>query len=337
MKLTLADCRSTIARVLNTTTTDQRVIDYLNEATQRLLAKGKWVGTYVRYRICVNNKCITWPRQIETIEAIAISGNPAPIKNSWFEFYPQGPGVISASCDSSECSTSYGYPGLADRMNACTFDDIIPSGNPKQVRVQADLTEIGTDRILIQGYDENGQWIRTLDGTEWVDGEYILIDTAHADSTRYYSAVTGIQKPVTNGPVRLWELDSVTGDLRALGVYESDETRPDYRRSLVTGLPCCTSSACDKTSVEVMAKLRFIPVATDTDWVMIGNLPALKLEVMAILKEERNLMDEAIVYSAKAVELLREELKHWMGDGAVLTLKVVGDNTYAASGLEAII
>ena len=336
MKLTLGDCRSTISRVIGITAADSRVVDYLNEATQRLLTKGKWVGTYQRYRICVNQGCITWPRQIETIEALAISSSPAPIRNSWFEFYPAGPGATSLNCACSGSSTCLsGYPGLNDRMNACTFDDII--GLDKKVRVVSDIVEDAGLQILLQGYDENSKWIQTQVAGEWINGEYVDIASVAHDSTKLFTTITGVQKPITHGPVRLYELDPATGVTRALAMYESDETRPEYRRSLVTGLCATTSTTCDKTSVEVMAKLRFIPVINDADWVMLGNLPALKLEVMAILKEERNLLDEAIVYSAKAVELLRDELKHWMGDGAVVTLKVVGDNTYAASGMSEVI
>lgn len=335
MRLTLADCRPTIARVLNVVSTDASVVDYLNEATQRLLNKGKWVGSYMRYRICVNNRCITWPRQIETIETVSISGNPAPVNNAWFEFYPNGPGSVTTTCSSGDCS-SYGKIGLFDRMNACAFDDIVWSGNAKKIRVVSDLNETAGTTILLQGYDKNGQWIRSVVGGSYIDGEYVAVGTGGADSANNFSALTGVQKTVTNGNVRLYELDTVTADLRALAVYEPDETRPDYRRSLLTGLPSCDEDDC-KTSVEVMAKLKFIPVVNDTDWVMLGNLPALKLEVMAIKKEERNLMEEAIVYSAKAVELLREELKQWMGDGARLILKVTGDSTWAANGIQQVI
>lgn len=335
MKLTLGDCRATIARVLNVTSASAQVVTYLNEATQRLLYKGKWPGTYMRYRICVNDGCITWPRQIETIEAIAIGGSPASIRNGWFEFYPMGPGIESAncSCTSATESCSGGALGLKDRMSAVAFDDIIPSG--KKIRVYADLNEAVGSQILLQGYDDTGNWILTNDGA--TNGELVTISTTPQDTVNYFSALTGVQKPVTNGSVRLYELTEIGGALKALAVYEPDETRPEYRRSLVTGLCASDDGTCDKTSVEVMAKLRFIPVANDTDWVMIGNLPALKCEVMAILKEERNLIPEAAVYSAKAVELLRDELKHWMGDGATITLKVAGDNTYAAAGMSALI
>lgn len=313
--------------------TDSRVVSYLNEATKRLLEKGKWVGTYARYRICVNQGCITWPRQIETIEAISIGGFGAPIRNGWFEFYPTGPGTISANCACSGTTTcSSGYPGLADRMNACTFDDII--GTTKKVRVTSDLVEDATAQILLQGYDGNGQWIQTEVAGVWTNGEYVDIATVAHDSTKIFSTITGVQKPVTNGPVRLWEYDPATGDLKALAMYESDETRPEYRRSLVTGLCTTTGTSCDKTTVEVMAKLRFIPVSGDLDWVMIGNLPALKLEVLAVRKEEQNLLDEALAYEAKAVQLMRDELRHWMGDGAIIPVKIVGDNTYAASGID---
>jgi hypothetical protein len=56
--------------------------------------------------------------------------------------------------------------------------------------------------------------------------------------------------------------------------------------------------------------------------------------VMAIRKEESNLIEEAMVYEARAVALLQEELSSFQGDGMVPTVRVqrewIGDGVYNA-------
>ena len=76
MKLTLANIKTPISKVLGMASTDSRVVDYINEAQERLLYKGKWPHTYARYRVESEDGMITWPRQLETIEAFAIDDVP---------------------------------------------------------------------------------------------------------------------------------------------------------------------------------------------------------------------------------------------------------------------
>ena len=136
---------------------------------------------------------------------------------------------------------------------------------------------------------------------------------------------------------------------KALAYYEPDETHPEYRRYLIPGLSdvdaCCPheddeGNECepcgddDAKEVLVMAKHRFIPVAADNDWLSIGNLNAVKLMVMAIDKEEKNLWQEAGVLEAKAVQALDEELKHVQGDGAQVSLNVVYSAINAPGAVE---
>jgi hypothetical protein len=175
------------------------------------------------------------------------------------------------------------------------------------------------------GYDENSLWIRSQDlNGAWYDGELVNITLGGATTLHQFVSVTSVQKPVTNGTVRVWN------GLTLVAMYEPDETRPWYRRSLVTGLADTTT---EPSTVEVLAKLRFIPVAVDTDWLSIGNGPAIKFMVMAILKEERNLPQEAAYFEAKALDELHAELKTHEGAGRVSTLRVEHGNTFGASGL----
>jgi hypothetical protein len=150
----------------------------VNEAIQSLLNKGKWFGTTQTYRVCVTDSCLTWPRQFATIEKVDVCGQPVSIRNQWFEFEKNGPGLRTdknAYCDGLQ---------LHDRGTACTFADV--SGTNKKIKVYASVAESGSSKILLQGYDENGAWIRTQSGGAWVDGEYVTISTTPQTTTKKF-------------------------------------------------------------------------------------------------------------------------------------------------------
>lgn len=334
-RLTLGATRPTIARVIGTCQSDARVVSYLNEAQERLIPKGKWVGTLVRYRVCLNNSCITIPRQVETIEAWALCNFPGTVRNAFYEFVENGPGLRTDKCGSPH--------QLIDRGTACVFNDM--SGSNSFVNVQSAVAEAADARILIRGYDQNAQWIRTQEpaasGT-WIDGEYVAINTTGTRSVNKFSSVTETIKPVTKGPVNLYEWPQALGaNFQQIAYYESDETIPIYRRYLIpnianSGTCCGAESDCEDKSVTLLVKLRHMPVANDNDFLILGNIAALKLMVMAILKEERNLFDEAQAYEAKAVGELQNELSSYEGDGVVPVIRFASPDIYGGAVVNAL-
>lgn len=332
-KLRLADVRTPIARAMNICPESDEVVSLANESHRRLVGKGRWVGTVARYRICTSSEgCLVWPRQVETIEGWQLCSYPGEIRNSWFEFQQNGPGLLD--------SDSTYYTTLLDRGTRVTFDDIY--GTNKKLKVLSDVTEDDDAQILVQGYDENAGWIRTLVDGEWIDGEYIDITTAGAFSTNFFTSITGIIKPATNGPVRLLEYDTTLATVtKVLGYYENDEEVPIYRASMIPGLShrggCGNvdedGEQCDTKQITVIAKLRHIDVVNDNDFFLLGNLAAIKLMAMAILKENRNLFDESMAYEAKAIKELQDELSSFEGDGALPTMKQESTETWGAGVL----
>ena len=314
MKLTLADIKRPISKVLSMASTDSRVVDYINEAQERLLYKGKWPGTYARYRVTTDDGMITWPRQLETIEAVAIDDVPGVVRNRWFEFLESGPGIL-------ESTDKIGLQ-LIDQDVAASFSDI--TGTGKKLRLYTDSLTASVDtgvKVLLQGYDDDGKWIRTQDGSNYVDGEYVTLTASYVETTNNFSALSGAQKPDTKGNVTVKEYNVSADTVRTIAEYEPLENLPTYRRSMIPGI---TTS----TTVTVTGKLRFIPAENDIDWLHINNQPALKLMVMAIRKEENNILDEAMAYEARALQSLQDQLMHFLGDGAVFTPRVAGAATW---------
>ena len=80
MRLTLGAARPTIAKVIGVCADSDTVPFYLNQAVERLLPRGKWKGTFQRYRTCINSACITLPRHFECVEGFALCGCPGMIR-----------------------------------------------------------------------------------------------------------------------------------------------------------------------------------------------------------------------------------------------------------------
>lgn len=310
LRLTFGQVKAMAAKQCGYNVTDPRVADVVNEGVERLLEMGKWVGTYGRFRICVNAACLTWPRELETIEAWAACSVPGIVRNQWYEFLGNGPGIL----DECGCSTD-----LVDQGEHCAFDDV--RGTGKQLAVYSDVTEATGARIILEFFNNSNQFVRTQFGGDWINGESIALPAAGAYAYTVNECRAGglvrVIKPKTNGYIRLYEYNTLTTALKPLGYYAPDEEIPVYRRSLVPGLSAESGGDCELSTVDVMAKLRFIPVELDNDMLLISSKPAIKLACKALMHEDANQYNEAAIAWGAAKRTLDEQLKHHMGDGAV--------------------
>jgi len=331
MKLTLAEIKaSRVPAALGYCSTDARVVQFVNEAVQRLITRGLWWGTVQRIKVCLSNACVTWPRHIAAIEALNICDWPIVGRNQWYEHLENGPGT--------QDETS--YLQWIDRGRAATFDDI--TGTNKKIKVYADVDESASARILLQGHDENNNWIRTQDAGTWIDGEYVGINkTTPQTSTKFFTTLVSVQKPVTNGVVRVYELNTTTSALKALGYYEPDEKLPDYRRTIIAGLEnvgdCCEGTGCASKTVIAMVKLEFIPMVVDLNWCMIGNIASLKDACVAIQRLEQNRPQEYEYFMASAELELNKELNHYQGDGPVVPARFAPREIWGGGGVANVI
>lgn len=345
MKLTLSEALANVdwTPITNYCSTDSRLKMKLNEAVQRLRPKGLWVGTVADYRICTSNACLTWPRQIETIEAAWMCEHPLTLRNGWFESLPNSFGRVKAD-------TGIGSQ-LIDRGDGFVQHTDI-TGHRKIALFSSNPSDAGK-AILLQGRDSGANWVQTVGGT--VNGESLTLVNGYKVSTTLWDppGLVGVQKAATLSPVRVYAVTSACPsgavaaiaafDPIAIAYWEPDETLPNYRRSLVPTLQnagACASSSCNEdpsctqTQVTVKAKIQFIRAVNSTDYLQIGNLPALKEEVQAILKAERGLINEAEAHEARAVRLLDEELSSYEGHGVVQPFRVEDTELFGAGAIE---
>lgn len=329
--LRYSDIKAACAKAVNLCTDDSqdRVIDYVNRAVERLLYEGKWKGTTQTFRLCMSaENCIVWPREIETIEAIAPCNWPAPIRSEWFEFTENGFGVIS---DEANC-----LHALVDRGETCAFDEVV--GSNKKLAVYADKDEGSGKFITLQFYDQYGQWVRTQYAGAWIDGEKLAIPATKGSYVYTTNIVkpgglVRVQKDITHGVIRLYSYDTTSGALVPLAYYQPDEEVPVYRRSL---LPIGANNSCEQQSVVVAAKLRFIPVRSDDNFVMISHREAIRLACRAIYQEENDLWSEATTNWAAALRCLGMQLEHYQGHGMKPVIRVQSPATFGGGQLYAI-
>lgn len=336
MKVTLGTAKERIAKHLNLCATDSRTTDYINEAQRRLIESGKWKGTYGKFTLCATNGCIAWPRQIETIETVAVCSNPGTVRNGWFEFVESGYGLMSNK-------DNIGYQ-LLDRGESPTHSDL--SGAGKQLRVYAFLEADAGKTITIQGYDSNNNWVRTLKSGSgatavYQDGEVVTLVNGYVDTTTSFKSVTNVLKDTTQGNVQVYEItDAATPTLVDIATYQPDETLPSYRRSMIPslgGAAGCEDGDEKRVPVTVIAKLRFINAVNDTDVLMVSDLYAVKNMAIAIKLEENRDFGAAAEYRNLAYDSLQNQIANHMGDGVVPVLQMTNLNTTGGGGIESVI
>lgn len=298
-----------------------KLASYVNEATERLVKAASetgWYGTWQRvvFNVDRNDPFITLPRHIARVINLDVCRQPIRIQNEFYEFLEAGIGLQPSSacnCASGACNSISMY----DRGSFPTFRDLDATGNPKILRLYATSTrDIGSLRVLLQGLDQNGNVIRSLDNGFDIQGEYVTLATPFADSLNQFSRLDAVQKDITSNDVLIYQVDTVTGAQVLLSRYEASEENPSYRRYFLNGLPtnCCGTGTT--AQVTAMAKMDFIPVVVDQDWLLIGNIPALKLECESVRYEEfDNPQAQAMASSKhkKAIKLLNDEVSHYEG------------------------
>jgi len=344
MRVTLADAKnSRLPSQVGACPTDQRFLDLLNEAQERLLNCGKWWGTVQKWRFCASDGCVALPSQFATLEAVAVCGRPITVRDQFYEFLENGFGIrgqniVSTTTGTTSpcCGGSSGVCGIQEalyRGHYPTFADIQPTG--KQLQLVCDKqSDIGKP-VLCLGYDDNNNWIRTTQNGVESDGEVVLLaQGTGTNSTKNFSTVTDLQPPDNlDGQWWLYEFTVATGAQRLIGQYQYFDVRPYFARYFFPAIiaQSTTTGACGQLLVEALVKLEFVPAKRDTDYLVIGSLPALKELMMALSKaeDEPDGLRKVQLVSAgmtMAKQVLDQQLDHYLGSGRKMGMNIVGSS-----------
>jgi len=303
----------------------------VNEAEQRLIMdptqpdEGFW-GTWavMLFNVSRTDPFFVTPRGVARVTASDVCKRPVPLRNQFYEYLDFGNGLKPGGCcNRSPCGTLTTY----DRGPVVTFAELEPP-NKKLRAYITDALDAGK-RVLISGQDAFGNTIYTQNGFVRANGEFLTFTSPFVDSVNEFSAISGIQKDITNGAVQIFEVDTATTDERLLLTMEPGETVASYRRYYTNGLP---TTHCGESTIQVSAvvKLDFVPVVADTDYLIIGNIPALIEECQSI---RYNRMDNADAkkmsqfHHANALRLLFGELDLMVGKERVsVTVPIFGSD-----------
>lgn len=204
MRLTLSQAKPLLAKyaVQGACESDPRVLEKINEARERLMTKPQnWRGKTQRFLFCSANSCITLPREIETVEAATVCNQPMKMRGPWYDVLEGGPGSGNLCGGDNVVDRGDGYVSFVD------LDE------PRNIKIYTDVPESSGARILLQGFDENGNRVRTFDSVTnaYVDGEYVGLNNATPQvSVTVFSTLDGIVKPETNGFIRLYAFTAGT-------------------------------------------------------------------------------------------------------------------------------
>lgn len=306
MQLNFGEAKERFKPFANNGTCDPELVGReLNRALDRLVNSGKWVNTIRRIAFCEQSGCITLPRDVESVlEMSGRCGMPITVMNQWYEFLPGGPFQLS-NCN-KPCDIA------ADRGDGHVLAFEVTGD--KYIRVYADLPEAAGAKILLQGYDENGNRVQTFVDGEWVDGEYVGINNATPQlSTTKFSQITSVKKPLTNGYVRMYQVkpDTLAND-GLIAMYHPNDIIPSYRRYY---FPSICASETHPRPVVTLCKMRFNTLVRDTDLLPITCVPAIEHMLMAIYFFGSERMDLGQQHEAKALQYLNDELKQFQAGG----------------------
>lgn len=260
----------------------------LNEAIERLLESGRFVGTQQTLSISVNaTGVLTLPRHFSAILGATVEGYATDLASKWWT-YLSGANACNQLYVSNVQDQGHGF---------CTFTD-----PPSSVRLK--LAAVGvTDTALVQGLDENGDVIYANDGSQ---GWTLTINDA-SWSTKHFTRIDSIQMPA-GAVVKTLTCIDVGNTVRTLGIYEPSETVPSYRRYYI---PAAVDADDDleTTAVVALCNRRFVPLVDDSDLVYPSHIGGLKNSCLAVHFE--NEADEArsAYHFEQAIKLLNSQLK----------------------------
>ena len=266
---------------------EDKLFRWLTDAVELLAQKGE-IDPLVGYvDLCIDNGCVTLPREIETVLACNIGGHPALGHDQLFSFHLNGPGDFQTRCDYTWDDSGL-HPVYRDLK--C----------PSKVVTFLDNTEDEGKKVRVFGYDDQQRPLRTKGGEEWQDGYlvptiygYALPETGAPTIAR----ITGIVKDVTSGNIRLSSFDSSSSTGTLLGVFEPDETVPRYRRLKIHG---CTGW------IRLCYRKRTAQIRSVNDRILLHSRPALLLALHAVKFYRDSDIANGQAFEANATRLLTE-------------------------------
>lgn len=231
---------------------DAKLLDWLSDSVTMVANKGDFEGWKGQIDICTTNqgRCVSLPREVGTVYAVNINGNPSLGLDRLFNFHLNGPGDRGRSCNWS----------WQDAGASPVYRDL---ELPAKLVAYAQNEEDDGKMFVVHGYDDKGNRLRFSQGGEQLDGYPVPVIYGYAvpaADAPLVARITAIDKDLMTGTSRLSTIDNdgATGTL--LGVYEPDERIPSFRRIQLGTCTRWVRIAFRKTDPKFVSRFDHVPL-----------------------------------------------------------------------------
>lgn len=268
----------------------------LNLACGRLTTSGKWKGSFVAVVFEAASGVITLPPRFMSILSAKFDSWPTQVYSQWFDYMVVGPSSL-------EESTYWPYGPITDLGDGYVTQTLQETDGV--MRIGSSASDDGL-QVRIFGVDSTTE--EPVVDDMGVEGELVTLSAPFVTTTASFSEITGFQKPVTNSAVTVTLVPDDASANVALAEYQSWETFPSYRRYRI---------GPSTRTVKVLCQRRFIPMISETDWVIPGDIHALKMALKALALEDAGYEEKAAFCWDRAYESLNAEAKSLRGGNQV--------------------
>lgn len=308
---------------LNICADDARLYKWIDSFEMQALPYGRWWGTTQLVQFCLTGGCLVLPRQIATIEAVNLGTRHMGNRNMWYDFVkPHAP--CELGCSSESCHCGCGAVNVQEMGTVASF--ATTTGTDKKIRVYpGNASDVGK-KIIFQGNDSNGIWVRsTIDGSRQ-DGEEVTLALPFVDTVTTWEpgAPFAVMKEQTAYRVMVYSVDPDDSE-SLLAIYEPTETEPAYRRVSLPGYSASNGSGCcESSTLMAVVSLDKIPVQTPNDWLLFSNMEAYRQGLMSVkFRKEGNIAmaDNYFFGLNRSPKAIRGPLRYADGMGALPILR----------------
>lgn len=275
----------------------------LNRVIQTFFEMMVPARTYLRVDLPIYDSQFTLPRECRgALEVMALDNNGLPcspllVYSRFHQFAQWCPNACPCG------------PIQPISENAQTFR--IPEA-PFRLRVTS--TEANGSYTFYGGKDENED--------ELFDSVQVAITNGSATSTREWSTLPRMAKPVTNVACEVYAVDA-SNVATLIAVHAPNEINPAYQRYSAPQWE-------DEPAVRVLTRLCYVKLTADSDVVIPSSWRALSRGLMALRYEDNGDDDRAETAFNKAVQLIDSDKQLLEGEAEVPFINAMPE--YAASG-----
>lgn len=329
MRRTLQDVTPELSRIAGVSglkANDARMTTMVNLATERLYPMVvDYPNTLHRLVFMQYDGIVALPSRYQSIVKVdqdnmtsgSTSRGHLPVVSQWYEYMGSGPG--------QQDNKPWAHAAI-DRGTSPVFRQMI--GNPMTLRLYSYADErVNSVRpvVTICGYDSNRAWVRSQVGGVWIDGVQLPLNgdlsVNYADTPILFSEVTQVILPVRNAIAELYWVDTI-GNIYLTGRYDYWETSPGFR---LYWFPTVAKNPGKR--IHALCRVAYRPAINPTDPLLIPSLPALRLAMRALAKEDANDPATAMGFWESAKAVLQAEAKQFYNGAVQPVVDPLGSST----------